>query len=107
MRLHGAEISEQFSDPAAVQLGLMTQDPTSLGELVQRIKSPGDIPSVLAGMIEIDDLNRARKLLAGDVPDPPRAVAHDDLGEGAAPASVPSFQIQALAELGGVSMAPV
>src|SRR5260370_32008663 len=52
-------------------------------------------------MIKIDDLNRARKMLAGDVPDPLGAVAQDDLNEGAAPASVPGFQIEALAELGG------
>src|ERR1700738_2876289 len=52
-------------------------------------------------MIKIHDLNRAREMLTGDVPDPLSAVAQDDLGEGAAPASVPSFQIQTLAELGG------
>jgi hypothetical protein len=40
-------------------------------------------------------------MLTGDVPDPLCSVAQDDLGEGAAPASVPGFQIQALAKLGG------
>ncbi len=99
--IQGSEVSDQRFDTAAVQLGLMTQDPSALSSLVQRIETAGNIAKVLAGMIGVDDLDRVRKMLTGDVPDPFGAVAQNDLGEGTAPASIPGFQIQALAELGG------
>lgn len=61
INLPGTEKSDQLSDAATVQLGLVTQDPAALGGLVQRIETSGHVPEVLAGVVEIDDLNRARK----------------------------------------------
>lgn len=56
---------------------------------------------MLTGVIEIDDLHRARKVLLGQVPDPLGSIAHDDSACRAAPATVPGFQIEALAKLFG------
>ncbi len=52
-------------------------------------------------MIEIDDLDGAREVLIGKVPDPLGSVAYDDFLCRAAPATVPGFQIDALTKLLG------
>src|ERR1019366_3800537 len=59
------------------------------------------VPQVLAGVIQIDDLDRARKMLVGEIPDPFGAVANDNLLFRTAPAPVPGFQINAFAKLFG------
>ena len=59
------------------------------------------IPEVLARVIQIDDLNRARKMLVGEIPDPFGAVANDYLLFCTAPAPVPGFQIDSFAKLFG------
>jgi len=50
---------------------------------------------VLAGVIKIDDLNRAGEVLIGNIPDPLRSIADDDLLFGAAPTALADFQIEA------------
>jgi hypothetical protein len=52
-------------------------------------------------MIQIDDLNRTRKMLVGEIPDPFGAVANGYLFLRAAPAPVPGFQIDSFAKLFG------
>src|SRR5665213_3107365 len=52
-------------------------------------------------MIEIDDLDSARKVLIGEIPDPYSAVANDDFGRGPLPTSAPGFCVDAITELIG------
>ena len=52
-------------------------------------------------MLEIDDLDRAGKMLLCQIPDPFGPVADDDLLLRAIPATLPGFQIEALAKLFG------
>src|SRR5258708_25445064 len=56
---------------------------------------------MLARVIEIDDLDRAGKVLLGQIPDPLGPIAHDDLLLCAAPAALPSFHIKPFAKLIG------
>src|SRR5215831_5124129 len=49
---------------------------------------------MLAGVIQIDDLKRAREMFLRQMPDPLGAVAHDDLLLRAAPTALPGFDIQ-------------
>src|SRR5882724_2466844 len=53
---------------------------------------------MLAGMIEIDDWNRAREVPTGDIPDPLGSVADDHLLLRPAPAAFPGFSVDARAE---------
>jgi hypothetical protein len=66
-----------------------------------RVQKSRQIPEVLAGVTQIDDLNRAREVLVCDVPDPLGPVADDHFLLGAAPASIPCLQEHTSAELGG------
>ena len=59
------------------------------------------LPQVLAGVIEIDDLNRAREMQIGKIPDPFGAVADDDFLYRAAPAALIGFQVDSFAKLFG------
>jgi hypothetical protein len=56
---------------------------------------------MLAGVEEVDDLNRAREVLIGQVPDPFGAITDHDFLAGVAPAPFPGFHIQTIAELFG------
>src|ERR1700694_844368 len=63
---------------------------------------------MLARVIEIDNLNRAWKVLLGKIPDPFGPIAHDNLLLRATPTALPGFQIDSLAKLiGGFNSAPV
>ena len=56
---------------------------------------------MLPGMIKIDDLDRAGKVLLGQIPDPDGPVSDDDFGGGPLPTPAPSLGIDAEAELFG------
>ena len=45
-------------------------------------------------MIAIDDLNRTWKVLIGNIPDPARAITHDNSDAGPVPASMVGFGIR-------------
>ena len=77
----------------------MDHHPAFLLGLLVRIQLARQFPEVLAGVIEIDDLNRAGEVLIGNIPDPFGSIADDDLLFGAAPTALPGFQIEALAKL--------
>jgi hypothetical protein len=63
---------------------------------------------VLAGVKQIDDLNRAGEVLRGDIPDPFGSIADHDLLFGAASTALLSFQIDAFAKLfGGLNRADI
>ena len=78
------------SDPGVAVLGVVG------------MQEPRQVPQVLAGVEEIDDLEGTGKVLLGEVPDPFGTVADDDLLLGAAPATVPGLEVKPLAELLGV-----
>ena len=65
------------------------------------MEKAGQIPEVLTGVKQINDLNSARKVFAGDIPDPVGPVADDNLFLCAAPTTVPSVQVYAPTEFGG------
>ncbi len=72
-----------------------------LSDVVAGVEASRQIPAVRAGMKQIDDRKGAGKILAGKVPDPRGAVSPPDLLFRAAPAAIPGFQIDPLAELAG------
>ena len=57
-----------------------------------------EIPQVLAGVIEIDDLHRAREVLVGQIPYPFGSVAYNNFLFRAAPTPVPCLQVDSPAE---------
>ena len=79
----------------------MELDPRLLVGFVIGMQLAGNIPQVLASMIQVDDLNRARKMQIGKIPDPFGAIADDDFLVGAVPTAIPGFQVGALAKLFG------
>src|SRR5258708_4519761 len=63
---------------------------------------------MLARMIEIDDLNRAREVPIGDIPDPLGSVTDHHFLLRPAPAAFPGFSVDAGAErLGGFNCADI
>src|SRR3954447_11676219 len=52
-------------------------------------------------MVQINDLDRAREVGLCEIPNPFGPITHDNFLDGATPASIPGFQIDALAELFG------
>src|SRR5271154_3357278 len=56
---------------------------------------------MLTSVVKVDDLDGARKVLVGEIPDPHRAVADHYFLVGSAPAAPPSFGVQPEAELFG------
>ena len=79
----------------------MDIDPILLLTLVMRVQVASQVPEVLAGVIEIENLNCAGEVLVGDIPDPYGAIADNDFLDRTVPASVPGFQIKAIAKLLG------
>ena len=69
--------------------------------LVRGVETAGDIPEVLASVVEIDDVNGSGKMLVREVPNPFGSIGDNDFLNGAAPAAIPGFQINSFAELGG------
>src|SRR5712692_4306326 len=56
---------------------------------------------MLPGMVEVDDLNSAGKMLVGQIPDPDSPVSDDDFDAGPLPTSTPGLGIDTEAELFG------
>jgi hypothetical protein len=71
----------------------MDNHPAFLLSLLIGKQFAGQFPEVLAGVIQIDDLNRAREVLIGNIPDPFCSIADDDLPFGAVPTALAGFQI--------------
>lgn len=84
--------SEASDDLALVEEALLVDlHPGLLPGWIVGTQSAGQVPQVLASVIQIDDLHRTGKVLVGQVPDPFGAVAYDDLLLRATPAPVPGF----------------
>ena len=65
--------------PSGVQLGTAVLGPP-VGQVGPgAVDGLGDIAQVLLGVVDVNDLDGVGKLLGGDVPNPRRAVADDDL----------------------------
>src|ERR1017187_3997212 len=82
-----------FNLPLIQQRVLMDNHPAFLLSLLVGEQFAGQVPEVLTGVIKIDDLNRAWEVLIGNIPDPFRSIAYDDLLFGAAPTALAAFQI--------------
>src|SRR5262249_20810417 len=68
---NAAEAGDQFADLALVQPAfLMQADPSISAFDVVGKEQACQLPQVLAGVEEVDDLNRSREVILGDVPDP-------------------------------------
>src|SRR5258707_5733206 len=77
----------------------MDEHPAFLLGLLVGIQFAGQFPEVLSGVIKIDDLNRAGEVLIGNIPDPFRSIAYDDLLFGAVPTTLAAFQVEAQTKL--------
>ena len=75
----------------------MERDPGFLIPFVIGIQPASQLPQMLARMIEIDNLNRAWKVLLGKIPDPFGPITHDNLLFRSTPAALPGFHIDSLA----------
>jgi hypothetical protein len=78
-RIGRAERGYQMLDLPFIQHVLVNHHPASLFSLLVRIQFVGQIPEVLTGVIQIDNLNGTGKMLLCDVPNPFRSSAHHDL----------------------------
>src|SRR5258706_515158 len=98
-----AKGSDEFSDLAFIEPTFLMQAYPGVAALsVGRMEQARQVPQMLAGVEQIDDLNGAGKVFLGEVPDPFRAIADHYLLCGAAPAALPSFDIKPLAKLLGI-----
>src|ERR1022692_3795367 len=73
--------------------------PACLLSLLVGKQFAGQFPEVLTCVIKVDDLNRAGEVLLGNIPDPFRSIAYDDLLFGAVPTALAGFQIEAQTKL--------
>src|SRR5579864_3554045 len=59
------------------------------------------LPEMSTSVTQVDNLRCVGEMLLSLIPDPFRSITHDDFLLGAAPTTLPSFQIEALAKLFG------
>ncbi len=78
----------------------MAENPALLCGPLQRMKGASNVPQMVAGVEEVDDLYRTREVLAGNVPDPFNAIADDDF-LGVASSPFPGFHVQTFSKLFG------
>jgi hypothetical protein len=96
--LDRAECTNQLFDFAAIQQLLVHLHPGFLFCLIIRVQLAGYLPEMLAGVVEIDDVNGAWKVQFSNIPDPLGAVADDHLQQRAAPPASGSFGIDSPAK---------
>src|ERR1035437_4526963 len=85
--------------PSSNSASLWTTIQRSCSSCWLGVQFAGQFPEVLSGVIKIDDLNRAGEVLLGNIPDPFRSIAYDDLLLGAVPTALAGFQIEAQPKL--------
>ena len=79
-RADGPQRAHQFFDFSLVQQALLVDlHPGFLFDFLMRIQLSRYLPEMLAGMLEIDNLHRIRKVFGDQSPDPFRAVTDDHL----------------------------
>src|ERR1700674_5983500 len=88
-----------FDFPAIQKALLVDLHPGFLLSFVIRVQLARDLPKMLAGVVEIDNLNGVGKMQGHKIPNPFGAVADHDLLECAAPAASPGFPIDSTTKL--------
>jgi hypothetical protein len=91
--------NQLFNFPPIQQALLVDLHPGFLCSLVIRVPLARDFPEMLAGVVEIDNLNGARKVQGHQIPNPFGAVTEHDLLECATPATSVGFRIEPPAKL--------
>jgi hypothetical protein len=94
-----AQNLHQYFDLALIEKVQTASHPALAGLLVIGKQLGGELPEMLAGMVEIDDLDGAREVLVGQIPDPNGAVGNDCFLVGPAPAAPPGFGVEPEAKL--------
>jgi hypothetical protein len=96
----GPQHAHQFFDFSLVQQALLVNfHPSFLFDFLMGIHLARHLPQMLASMVEIDNLDRARKVFGDKIPDPFGAIADDDFLFRTAPTTFPRFSIDAFAKL--------
>src|SRR5882672_1892014 len=94
------ESTNQFFDFPAIQKALLVDlHPGFLLSFFIGEQPTSHLPKMLAGVVEIDNLNRARKIQVDKIPNPFGTIAHHDLLECTTPTTSPSFRIDSPAKL--------
>ena len=78
---------QRRADAAVVELVAAAPGPAFRHVGAGDVDRLGDVPQVLLGVEQIDDLDGAGEQLVGDAPDPQRAVAQHDPAAGAVEAA--------------------
>src|SRR5580658_4082457 len=99
--IDGTELAYQIFDLPFIQQVLVNHYPTPLFGFLVRVQFASQVPQVLARVKEIDDLNRAREVLIGKVPDPFGSIADHDRLFGAAQTAPPDLRVELPAKLFG------
>jgi len=76
----------------------VAQDPLSLKGILPGIEEADNLPEMLAGVKQINDLDSTRKMHIGKIPNPWGSVGHDDFLDGSTPTAILGFGIEAFAE---------
>jgi hypothetical protein len=95
----GPQHAHKFFDFPFVQQALLVDPhPSFVFDSLMRIQLARHLPQMLASMLEIDNLDGARKVFGDKIPDPFGAIADDHLLR-TAPTTFPRFSMDALAKL--------
>jgi hypothetical protein len=100
-RIERTERGHQVFDLPFVQHVLVNHHRASVFGFLVGVQSRCRLPQGLAGVKEIDKLNRTREMSVGNVPDPCGPIADDGLPFRAAPTELPGFRLETLARLFG------
>ena len=95
------EKRNQLFELPSIEFWLLAHDPPLLVGSVAGVEHPRHIPKMLARMKQVNDLDCAGKVQISIIPDPFGTIADDHFLFRAAPAAVPDFEIEAVAELAG------
>ena len=99
--------SMAFNNSFSVRVSAVALIPKAERPL-DEIELMSQVLELFARMVEIHDLNRAGKMPVGKIPDPVRAIAHDNTDRGLVPAPIVDLRIDPEAEvLGGLDSADI
>ncbi len=89
-------------DAPLVELLLAPAHPAAALLAVQREQLPAQFPEMLAGVVDVDDLDGVGEVAVAQIPNPCCAVTEHDLTVGAVQAALPGLVVEALPERLGV-----
>ena len=100
IRFHRLQGRHQLFNFSPIQQALLVDlHPGFLFPLVMGVQLARNLPKMLAGVVEIDNLNGARKVQGNQIPNPFGAVTDHYLLEGAAPATSIGLRVESPAKL--------